>query len=41
MVVDDKPLAPLVLSPEKEENFHSGHSEKLVESKNLLFIQER
>jgi hypothetical protein len=39
-LVNDKPLAPLVLSPEKEAIFHSGHSEILVESKNLLFIPE-
>jgi hypothetical protein len=34
--VNDKPFAPLVLSPEKEEIFHSGHSEKLVGSKNIF-----
>jgi hypothetical protein len=34
--VNDKPFASLVLSPEKEEIFHSGHSEKLAESKNLF-----
>jgi hypothetical protein len=33
MVVNDKLLAPLVLSPEKEENFHSGHSEKISKGK--------
>jgi hypothetical protein len=36
MVVNDTPLALLVLSPEKEEIFHSGHSEILVKKQKSL-----
>jgi hypothetical protein len=40
MVVNGKPLASLVLSPQKEEIFQSDHSAKLVKVKVKFTLEE-